>query len=205
MPKIIVSRARTRELLTQKPVTAKELAAEFDWDDHLCASLLRRMHVDKEAHIGSWKVPLSGRTVPVYHGGPGDDAPRPENLTNAERARRGRARREWGAKASAIDAQLARRRALLQDNYDLQMAEINRSLGVINARKAKYDEAFENAVLNLTASAAAAKRALDRKAPAAVKKSAPAAKPAKVPPTPRPAPSAVPPLSILGQLQGAHK
>lgn len=142
MPKIIVSRARTRELLTQKPVTAKELAAEFDWDDILCAALLRRMHVDKEAHIGSWKVPLSGRTVPVYHGGPGDDAPRPENLTNAERARRGRARREWGAKASAIDAQLARRRALLQDNYDLQMAEIDPLTGYPRKRSAAFDAAL---------------------------------------------------------------
>lgn len=202
MPKIIVSRARTRELLKEGPVLAKDLVAEFDCEYHLAWSLLRRMHIKQEVHIGGWMIPATGRAVPIYYDGPGDDVARPETLTNLERVRRHQARKQWGTTAEAIDKQLARRKALLQDNYDLQMAEIARSLNVINARKAQYDDSFNAAVETLADSAAAAKRALVRPTVPkvkGVKAPAPKAPTAKLFATP---PAAA--LSLLGQLQGAQ-
>lgn len=49
MPKTIVSRARTRELLEQGPVLVKDLVAEFDCEYHLAWGLLRRMHIEEPA------------------------------------------------------------------------------------------------------------------------------------------------------------
>ena len=203
MPKTIVSRARTRELLEQGPVLVKDLVAEFDCEYHLAWGLLRRMHIDRECHVGGWLIPPVGKAVPIYHRGPGDDAPRPVSLTNRERVRRHLARREWGITAAAIDKQLARRKALLQADYDLQLAEIARARTVIDARAAKYQDDFDHHVASLEAAAANAKNSL-------VRQSAPARRPLQVfPQEPAPAPRPVPPvgdpLSLLGQLQGAQR
>lgn len=196
MRKHVVSRARTRELLEQGPVLVKDIVAEFGCEYSLAWGLIRRMHIAQECHVGGWLIPIVGKAVPIYHIGPGDDVPRPVSLTNSERVRGYRARREWGITASVIDKQLARRKELLQENYNLQLAEIARARTVINARAAKYHEDFNHHVASLEASAAHAKNSLARKE-ASLRKAV------STPPTPS-SPAGLA-MSILGQLQRLSK
>jgi hypothetical protein len=68
---------------------------------------IRRLHVEGDIHIGSWRRhPSGGDPIPTYVAGPGSDAPcTVVPLGNTERCRRARLRKRERAKIAAIEAQ----------------------------------------------------------------------------------------------------
>lgn len=71
--------------LKEKPRNATEAAKVAftirDWARHL----LKRLHAAKRVHIVGWTHSSRGPYAPVYAWGPGEDAPKPQRQSSADR------------------------------------------------------------------------------------------------------------------------